>query len=219
MDRSRWIHTVSRALGWLLLAAVALHYFLDVWVCFGPGPRPPWPIATRFFCLCPVAGLVLGLAMVRSSRMLGTLGLILWLVFPLGSTIQQHFAGYFGFEWALSYQLVALAAVPVALLAGLWDRREAPRMIGIVLVAFGIKGFSNEFVTNHGLWVRFSDGKPMPMSGPVLASRELQVWLTWILGRQFDRWYPWVNIAGIGIGLPLAIATWRLPRRPEPPTP
>ncbi len=213
MERTRWTHALARGLGGLLLAAVLLHYVLDVWVCFGPGPRPPWPIATRFFCLCPVAGLLLGLGMVRRSRTLGTLGLILWVSFPLGATIEQYFCGHFGFEWALAYQLVLLPAVPVAILAGLWDWREAPRALGIVLVAFGIKGFLNEFVTNHGLWVRFSDRQPMPGPGPVIASRELQVWLTRSLGRSFDRWYPWLNIGGIVVGLPLALATWRLPRR------
>jgi hypothetical protein len=209
----RAIRTLGRVLGALVLAAVLLHYVLDVWVCFGPGPRPPWPIATRFFCLCPVAGLVLGLGMVRSSRALGTLGLVLWFAFPLGSTFDQYFSGRFGFEWALAYQLVLLPAVPVAFLAGLWDGREAPRMIGVVLVAFGIKGFLNEFVTNHGLWVRFSDHQPMRGPGPVIASRELQIWLTRMLGPAFHRWYPWLNIGGIAAGLPLALATWRLPRR------
>ena len=191
MGPAGWRRPVRIATGAVVLAFVALHYGLDTWEVLHPSPGRLWPATMRFACMCPVSGALLGLGMVLGSRPLGTLGLLLWLFFPLGATVDQFFLGDAGFEWALAYQIVLLGATPIALVLGPWDGREVPRMLGLALLLFGIKGSWNGWM-----------GHP-----------EAQIWLVTLLGRHFVRAFQPMNTLALVVGAVLVLATWRLPRR------
>ena len=176
--------------GGVLLAAVVLHYALDTWGLFHPDLREPWDAVQRYACLCPVAGLVVGLGMVLDRPRVTTYGIVLWLMFPLGATIQQHFVHGFYFEWALSYQLVLLVVVPLALALRHLVLREVPLAIGVSFLGFAAKGFVNQ------------------INGPP----EGQVWLVELLGWQrFGELFGRLNLGALVIGVVVIAATvaWR----------
>ena len=174
----------SRAMiliGVLLIALVAVHYWMDFACLNDPRCRLPAHTATRFACLCPLSGLLVGLAMVLQNRKLATYGVILWLMFPLGATLHQYFLGpRFGFEWPLAYQLVLLIAGPMCLVSGLMDRWHAMLAFGVSWLGFFAKG-----LLNH-----------------LLSDPELQIWFVALSGMQVmhDNFLT-INLIGLAIGV------------------
>lgn len=178
-------------LGLLLLGLVVLHYVLDTQCLYSPGCNLPAHWVTRYACLCPIAGLLVGLAMVLGSEALSTYGIVLFVLFPLGATIDQYFARYFNFEWPLAYQLVLIVAVPTCIVAGLYKMRHAPMAIGVSLVGFFVKGIANWHITNPG----------MPP--------ELQIWLfQWIGPDGVRDHFVLINSIGLAIGLTGVVIGW-----------
>lgn len=178
------------AVGGILLASVALHYVLDTIGVFEPSLREPWDVVQRYACLCPIAGLVVGLGLVLDRPKVTTYGIVLWLMFPLGATIQQHFIKPILFEWALGYQLVLLAVVPIALAMGHFVRREVPLAIGVSFLGFAAKGFVNQ------------------INGPP----EGQIWLMKMMGPPaFEQYFAHTNLIGLVLGVIITAAAlaWR----------
>ena len=184
--------------GGVLLAAVALHYIMDTIGVFNPELREPWDVVQRYACLCPIAGLVVGLGLVLDRPKVTTYGIVLWLMFPLGATIQQHFISPVRFEWPLSYQLILLAVVPLALAMRHFVLREVPLAIGVSFLGFALKGFVNQ------------------INGPP----EGQIWLVKLMGPSaFAHYFAHMNLIALVLGVIISVAAvaWRgRSLKPEP---
>lgn len=182
------------ALGVLLLVVTAFQYYSAIDGIVRPWiwPRPQHYYVERLACACTLSSVLVGLAMVLRSPVIGTYGVVLWLLFPAQAMVHDLLDPRIFWEVALKGPKLPLFAAPLALLAGLVDRRHLLLAVGVSLVVFWAKGMVNHF------W-----GEP-----------EAQIILVEALGqRRFQDLFMTLNWIALGLGVPVSLAGWWLLRR------
>ncbi len=183
-------------LGLLMLALVVVHYVMDIQCLMHPRCMLPAPPVTRFACLCPIAAILVSLAMILGNRALATYGIVLFVMFPLGATIDQYFTRGFKFEWPLAYQLVLLVAAPACLFASLFRWKHVPMAVAASLVAFFVKGMANFATCPPGM------------------TPELQIWLfNWLGPETVRHHFLAINLVGLGISVLFGVGGWFVLRK------
>ena len=147
-------------------------------------PLPGWNFPD-FFCLCHWIGLLLGIAMLARAPRLATFALVGWVLFPLASTLEALYHGWWPPQFV--YRLVMLVAVPVALATRLYRRDLLLPAIGAACLAVFAKGAAMIYV--H--------------------IREEPIWLVWLLGhRALRELFVPTQVVFLAIGLACLGAWW-----------